>query len=95
MHFPDTNTEKARRATSKHQELSASPKAMPDKSYVGLQLEVSGWGEAIPWEYVSATRLRMVLENDDRVGAMDPPDFFYCCVVRLFPGYQIFIFTFK
>ena len=58
--------------------LSASPKVMPSKSYVDLELKSPG-SEVIPWEYVSAARLRTVVEDDDCIGVMGSSDFFFLC----------------
>ena len=66
---------------------------MPSKSYVSIELVV-GVRRSIPWEYARAARLRTVLDDDDRIDAR-PTRFFFCLVVRLGPGFQIFIFIFK
>ena len=66
---------------------------MPSKSYVSIELVV-GVRRSSPGEYARAIRLRTVLDDDGRIDA-SPTRFFFCLVVRLGPGFQIFIFIFK
>ena len=65
---------------------------MAGKYFVSIELVV-GVRRSIPWKYARAARLRTVLDDDGRIDAS--PTRVFCLVIRLGPGFHIFIFIFK